>query len=403
MDENRLKFGVGVLVISSIGIGIILVFLFGAFPSVLNRDYALTAVFPSAEGISVNTPVVRDGVRIGRVSNINLRDQGGVLVTLSMDSAYELPHRYIPRIGAGNFVTGDAQLEFVRADDPELAVIFGEDQEIVAKPYSDGEFLDYGTKSQSLFEMQDDLQSTFSAIQTAGESIARAGESVDQLAIEVRDILGASDNQVDEISKKVIETLDEFQAAIRDVRTIVGNPTTQKNIETSIAVLPDLLQGVQDALDATDQVFETIEKAGAQFEKVGIAAEETVKNVNTTINSAGRTIKNLEQFTEPLAERGDEMVDQAIRSLASLESSLSQVEEFGRTLNNSEGTLKRFLEDDDIYWQVKRSVENVEMATARIRPILEDVRTFTDKIARDPRELGIRGAITRRPSGSGLK
>ncbi len=403
MDENRLKFGVGVLVISAIGIGIILVFLFGAFPSVLNRDYTLTAVFPSAEGISTNTPVVRDGVRIGRVSDIKLRDEGGVLVTLSMDSAYELPHRYIPRIGSGNFVTGDAQLEFVRANDPQLTEIFGEDLAIVAKPYLDDEFIDYGSKSQSLFEMQGDIQDTFSAIQTAGESIAQAGKSVDQLAIEVRDIVGGSDNGIDEIAQEIVDTLEEFQAVLRDVRVIVGNPTTQKNIESSIASLPDLLQSVQDTLDSTDQVFETIEKAGTQFEKVGIAAEETVKNVNTTINSAGRTIKNLEQFTEPLAERGDEIVDQVIRSLASLESSLTQVEQFGQTLNNSDGSLKRFLEDDDIYWQVKRSVENVEMATARIRPILDDVRTFTDKIARDPRELGVRGAISRRPSGAGLK
>ena len=34
MDENKLRFGVGVLVISAIGIGIILVFLFGEFFSV---------------------------------------------------------------------------------------------------------------------------------------------------------------------------------------------------------------------------------------------------------------------------------------------------------------------------------------------------------------------------------
>ncbi len=410
MDENKLKFGVGVLVISAIGIGIVLIFLFGAFPSVLNRDYALTAVFPSAAGIGSNTPVVRDGVRIGRVSSIDLRDEGGVLVTLSMDSNYAVPHRYIPRIGSGNFVTGDAQLEFVRADDKTLDAIFGEDREIVSKPYSDGEFLDYGTKSQSLFEMQGDLQETFSAIQSAGESIASAGESVNQLANQVRDIVGGSESRVDEVSDQVVETLEEFQAVLRDVRSIVGNPETQENIESSIAALPQLLEGMQDALDSTDSVFDILEKAGVQFEKVGIAAEDTVKaaqqtveNVNTTIDSAGRTIRNLEQFTEPLAERGEEMVDQAIRTLASLEQSLAQVEQFGRTLNNSDGTLKRFLEDDDIYWQVKRSVENVETATARIRPILDDVRTFTDKIARDPRELGIRGAISRRPSGAGLK
>ena len=50
MDENKLRFGVGVLVIAAIGIGIILAFLFGAFPTVLNREYTLLVEFPSAEG-----------------------------------------------------------------------------------------------------------------------------------------------------------------------------------------------------------------------------------------------------------------------------------------------------------------------------------------------------------------
>ncbi len=147
MDENKLRFGVGVLVISAIGIGIILTFLFGAFPSVLNRDYALSVVFPSAEGISVNTPVIRDGVRIGRVSDIELRDEGGVLVTLAMDSTKPLTHNYIPRIGSGNFVTGDAKLEFVAASPSELTSIFPNDRQIISTPYTDGEFLDYGTKA----------------------------------------------------------------------------------------------------------------------------------------------------------------------------------------------------------------------------------------------------------------
>jgi len=432
MEENKLKFGVGVLVVSAIGIGIILIFLFGAFPSVLNRDYTLTAVFPSAEGIGVNTPVLRDGVRIGRVAGIDLREAGGVLVTMAMDSQYELPHRYIPQIGSGNLVTGDSKLEFVLADETKLATIFGADREIVSQPYTDGEFLDYGTKSQSLFDMQDDMQETFRSIQTAGESVATAGESVNRLITEVREILVGPDplesapppggaagmtragGKVRLASQVVLagdrglagdirETLNEFQALLRDVRSITGSPENRQNLETALAQLPEVLRDAERALESSESVFDSIERAGIQFERVGIAAEETVQNVNTTINSAGRTIENLEQFTAPLAERGDELVDQAIRSLASLERSLSQVEQFGYTLNNSDGTLKRLLEDDEIYWQVKRSVENVEMATARIRPILDDVRTFTDKIARDPRQLGVRGALSKRPVGMGLK
>ena len=151
-----------------------LTFLFGAFPSVLQRDYTLLVVFPSAEGIGANSPVVRDGVRIGRVSSIKLRKEGGVLVTLSMDTTQELTRAYIPRISAGNFVTGDAKLEFVRGTESKLTSIFGDDRETLKVSFTDGEFLRYGEKAESLFDMQNDLQDTFTVIQTAGESITTA-------------------------------------------------------------------------------------------------------------------------------------------------------------------------------------------------------------------------------------
>ncbi|TWT49702.1 hypothetical protein Pla22_49020 [Rubripirellula amarantea] len=414
MDENKLRFGVGVLVISSIGIGIILTFLFGAFPSVLSSEYPLSVVFPSAEGIGLNTSVVRDGVRIGRVSDIALRPEGGVLVSLSMDSDKPLTHQYIPRIGSANLVTGDAKLEFVQASERELTSLFGEDRQLIESPYSPGEFLKSRAKSESIFEMQDDLQSTFESIRVAGESIASAGESVDQLAREVREVVGGTDGRIDEVAIEAKKALEEFQGAMRDVRAIVGNPKLQQNLEASLEQLPLLLQNAQEALSRTEKTFDSIDRAGQQFERVGVAAEETVKSARSaverteqrlgnTVKNAEKTFANLEQFTRPFANRGDEFASQVLTTLASLERTLTEVEQFGKTLNNSDGSLRRFLEDDDIYFQVRRSVENIEEATARVRPILDDVRIFTDKIARDPRELGIRGALSKRPSGSGLK
>ena len=74
MDDNKLRFGVGVLVIAAIGIGIILTFLFGAFPSVLTSEYTLLVAFPSADGIATNTPVLFRGVEVGRVVDVDLRD-----------------------------------------------------------------------------------------------------------------------------------------------------------------------------------------------------------------------------------------------------------------------------------------------------------------------------------------
>jgi len=389
MDENKLRFGVGVLVISAIGIGIILTFLFGAFPSVLQRDYSLSIVFPSAEGIGPNTPVLRDGVRIGRVADIRLRDEGGVLVTLSMDTGQSVTHEYIPQISSGNFVTGDAKLEFVRATSSELDEIFGPDAEIIQQPYTDNEFLDYGDKAESIFEMQNDLQDTFDAIRTAGESIAVAGESVNQLALQVREAIGGEDRKFGEVSERAVSALEEFEATMTEIRSIVGDPEMQQNLRRSLNQFPDLLDNAQGTLNSANETLDSFERAGNQLERVGVIAEEAVGN--------------LKDITSPFADQSDQFAERILQTLTRLEGTLVEVETFSRSLNRNEGSLRRLLDDDELYWQIRRTVDNIEQASVRVRPILDDVRIFSDKIARDPRELGIRGAIGKRPSGAGIK
>ena len=401
MDENRLRFGVGVLVISAIGIGIILTFLFGAFPSVLQRDYSLTVDFKSAEGIGANTAVVRDGVRIGRVSSIELKNdgdnegnKGGVRVTLAMDSNKPMSHAYLPRIGTGNFVTGDAQLEFVLGKPAELRTLVKQD--LLAEPYNDGEYISYGENSESLFEMQSDLQETFEAIRNAGSSIAVAAESINKLASGMEKVVGGTDSKIEQVADEAVQALREFNGAMTDIREIVNNPVIRENFEESVVQLPEVLKQAKETLESTKRTVDSFGRVGGQFEKVGEAAVDTV-------HSAQRTVKNVEQFTEPLAAHGDELVNQVLTTMARLDSTLTEVDEFGKALNNKNGSVRLLLDDPDIYWKIRRTVENVESATARIRPILDDVRVFTDKVARDPRQLGVRGALSKRPSGLGLK
>ncbi|MEC7409520.1 MAG: MlaD family protein [Planctomycetota bacterium] len=396
MDENKLRFGVGVLVLSAIGIGVVLTFLFGAFPSVLQSEYTLNVVFPSAEGIGVSTPVVRDGVRIGRVSTIELRDEGGVLVTLSMDSSRPMTHRYVPQIGTGNFVTGDAQLEFVRASQATIDRIFVSDQSMITAPYGDGEFLDYGTKARSLFEMQSDLETTFEAIRNAGTTIATAADSVNQLAAGIQQTVGGSDSKFDQMSDKALLAMQEFQATMQEIRSIIGNPQLKANLQSTFETLPIVLDDVHETLGSAQQTFDRFEKVGVQFELVGEAAVATV-------DTAQQAVQNIEQITSPFAENSDVMMQQVLQTMRQLDASMGQVTQFMSALNNQNSTVRRFLEDEDLYWEIRRTVENIEQASARMRPILDDVRIFTDKIARDPRQLGVKGALNNRPSGLGLK
>ena len=437
MDENKLRFGVGVLVIAAIGIGIILTFLFGAFPSVLAREYTLMVDFPSAEGVSTNTPVLRDGVQIGRVASIKLLDESGVRLHLAMEEKHPLTHEYVPRIGTGSVITGDAKLEFVRATSQQLASIFTSesDRSMIETPFTDDEWVRYGIKKEDpfnmLFGLEEEVRNTMSSIQRAGDAIDAAGQNVSQLVTEVRQTVGGTDSKIDAVANEAVKALEEFQGAMREVRGIVGNPELKASLEKALAQLPEVLTEAQTTLESTQRTFESFEKAGARFEKVGEAAESTVRsagsvvdNVNktvdtvrntvqgagktlgsieTTVLSAQQTIKNIETFTTPLAQNGDEIVGQVLQSLRSVDRALAQVESFGASLNNNNGSLKRLLEDDEMYWQLRRTIENIEQASSRVKPILDDVRIFTDKVARDPRELGVRGALNRRPSGMGLK
>ncbi|MEM9366776.1 MAG: MlaD family protein [Planctomycetota bacterium] len=489
MDENRLKFGVGVLVIAAIGIGIILTFLFGAFPAVLAREYSLTVWFESAEGVNTNTPVLRDGVKIGRVSDIQLRAEGGVLLSLAMESNHPMTHHYIPQIGIGSLITGDAQLEFKKAEPELLNQIFAADPDMVEKVYSEGEYFAYGKKVPDpfsvLFGMENELVSAFQSVRGAGDAIKDIASSIDGLVRDVRGVIGVpmtprnrsgslqrvdtsvrlasmpaapdwvvhnedettgmgsaggtsiqqvamqipqggfgvpggqavvpvtpngsldavaqAEPTIRDLTAEAIETLDEFQSAVRDVRAIIGDAKLQDDLKRAVGGVPSLLDAAGETLQVTQDTFDSFRDVGEQFEQVGVVAEEAVVTVRDTVESFQATVQNVENFTEPLGQRGGELIDQVLESLANLDEVLVQVGVLGRTINNSDGTFRRILEDEELYYRIKRSVENIEAATARVRPILDDVRVFTDKIARDPRQLGVRGALTRQPNGMGLK
>lgn len=418
MDDNKLRFGVGVLVLSAAGVAVILTFLFGAFPAVLSRTYALTIDMESAAGVSQNTPVLRDGVRIGRVTRIDLKPEGGVRLTLAIDADRQLTRNYVPRTITGSLISGDAKLEFQKDPLTALENLDGQapvgeaavpknnrwdapEERLASTYYGDGDYILSPNRNgadplASIANLEGDVRETLKTLQQAGASIERAGKSIDQLALSVGGIVSENETNIQTIVAKANETLDQFQGTMVDIRSIVNDPELRAGLVDSLETLPRVLNEAEVAIAATRQTMN-------QFERVGMAAEKAVETAGQTFSSLDRTIVNVEKFTQPLGERSEEIIAQVLTSLANLDNALLQVNTFGDLVNNSDGTLRKLIEDDEIYFQVKRTLGNVENASARIRPILDDVRVFTDKLARDPRELGVKGALSKRPSGMGLK
>jgi hypothetical protein len=82
---------------------------------------------------------------------------------------------------------------------------------------------------------------------------------------------------------------------------------------------------------------------------------------------------------------------------------LGQLVTFTDNLNNRQGSIGKLMNDPELYDRLNRTLANAEDITFKLKPIMDDIRIFSDKIARDPRQLGLKGALDRRPTGTGTK
>ena len=163
---------------------------------------------------------------------------------------------------------------------------------------------------------------------------------------------------------------------------IVGDEETRRKLKESVNEIPVVLRQATLTLASAEQTMK-------YFETVGQKAE---------IN-----LEHLEKFTRPLGERGEMLVESITLSVENFDSTVTQMNELVTTLNNAEGSLHKIVHDDELYYSIKRTTTNIEEATKRMRPILNDLRVFSDKIATDPRQLGVSGMLDRRPVGTGVK
>jgi phospholipid/cholesterol/gamma-HCH transport system substrate-binding protein len=355
MNDRVIQFRVGVMVLATAIIAGILVVLFGDLPSLVQSTYVLRMNFSDARGVSSGTPVRKNGILVGRVSSVMLDERGGVSVTADIDSYVPVYRDETPRVAST--ILGDAEIELVagRIVPPR-------------QPVTSDEVL-RGSVSK-------DPLSSFSALEpkvTASlESLTRASEAVAALSMNLEKTFVKDDIQLDRTVEKLDTALDTFTLAMNNVNDIVGDAQARKRLKDSINALPDVL----------------------------VDLRESVGGISSTIETADRNLQNLEGLSKPLGERGESMVQGIDRAINRLDTVLVQAATFTQALNESQGTLGKLVRDPQVYNDLAQAAGNVNRLTQDLRPIIDDVRVFTDKIARHPEQLGVRGALDRRP---GLK
>ncbi len=399
MDERVIKFRVGVMVLATLIIAGILVLLFGDAPSLMRDDYTIYMHFSDAPGVTEGTPVRKSGILIGRVTSVRFAEQGGVIVEAEIYRDVKLYRSEVPQV-SGSLLGGDVVIQFVnRATVPSEAappagdqnarrrgppvVLTGGlqeqpgDQQPVqqAKPpaappapgqvVQPGEYIE-GIVEPNAFQVISNMQGE---LNEAINALSNAGNEVSKLAGNINQILESNDDQINRIIGETETAIKTFQTAMNNINDVMGDETVRDNLKKTLDTMPALLDD----------------------------SRATVNSLRTTVEGMDRNLRNLEGLTGPLGERGTVIVDRVDRSVARLDELLGILSNFGRKLNSGQGTIGKLMNDEELYNSLSAAARNVECVTQELKPIMSDVRVFTDRIARHPELLGVRGAIQKSP------
>jgi len=380
MDERILYFRVGIVILAAAIVSAILIMLFGLG---YQSEYSVRMNFPQAPGVTVGTPIRKNGVLVGRVSEVLLLDDG-VQVTAEIMSDRKIKKSELPRIGTATLF-GDAVVEFVPGEQPKTDEV-----------YEDGDLIAQGLVARNPLEaldnfadLQEDFKLTMQTVQQAGGSIDTAGQEVAALARNFNGRVNDDDSDLRQMMTKANKALDDFSLAMASMNEVLGDEELRNGLKRTMEGFPKLFTEAELTLASTRDTLDSFQRLGSQFERVGASAE--------------RNLANLENFTQPFGDRGEELALKVERTIDNVDALVLELGTFSSGLSSSEGSLGLLMNDQELYLKLNRAATNIEDATRRMRPILDDVRVFTDKVARDPRQLGVKGALDQRPSGAGLK
>lgn len=349
MDERVVQFRVGVMVLATFIIAGILVVLFGSLPNFTTPRNTVYITFRQALGVSRDTPVRKSGILIGRVTDVELEDSG-VLITAEINSHVKLYTNEICQVGS-SLLGGDAVIQFVGFND-----------KLPREPIENGSRI-VGISTVDPAQAISNLEGTLA---TAVSSVSTTSDEIGKLAHRVSDLLENNDEQIARVVSKAELALDQIRLIADNTNSVIGDKNTQDKLKQALNDLPDVLRDTREA----------------------------VNGFKVTLQAADRNLQNMEGLTRPLGQRGPELVDTIDRTMNKLDRVMTELEQFSTSINDPNGSLGQLINNPELYQRVSSSVQNIENLTRQLQPVVRDAREFSNKIARHPELLGVRGALS---------
>jgi phospholipid/cholesterol/gamma-HCH transport system substrate-binding protein len=125
-----------------------------------------------------------------------------------------------------------------------------------------------------------------------------------------------------------------------------------------------------------------------------------MKQLSDTLKRADDTLIDLQRTLKPFGDKSSGVFKNLDESSVNLNKTLKDLRDLIQVVARSDGTVSKLIFDPSLYNNLNDSAIMVTKILPRLDRVMRDVEVFTDKIARHPELLGVRGAIV--PS-TGLK
>ena len=360
MTERQLQFRVGLFAVVSLILVGAMVFQFGKLKSYFEPKYMLAVHFSSAPGVYPATPVRKNGVTIGSVSEVRFDERrGGVTVVVAIHRKYRLRADAQPRLVRG--LLGDAAIEF----SPGIS-------RQALQPGTTVEGIASVSPVQLIEQLEQKLTVTLDSFTATSRQWEQVGRNVNDLLVGNREELDLAIQRAAQSLEQFAITMKTANETLADAGSIIGDPQNQQNLRRTLAALPELVEETRDAVAA----------------------------VGSAVRKADENLENLSEVTGPLAKRSASIVLKLDATMSNLEALSAEMKRFAQLVNGGDGSLKRFASDPALYRNLNRSATSLSVLLTNLEPVLRDLRVFSDKIARHPELLGVRGAVR---GSSGLK
>jgi ABC-type transporter Mla subunit MlaD len=230
-------------------------------------------------------------------------------------------------------------------------------------------------------------------------AFARTVDEYRELAGEVRRNIPAVRANVDDVgaaARSAQRLTERIDVMVQDNRPLIEQSIRDLNkatIQANKLLSDENVRNATQTLTNVRTASEPLPRMSRNADEILIEGRTTVRRLNSTLTQLEATLKDVQAITRPLAGRTDRISKSADESLLQLNQILGDVRGLMRTLDRSDGTLKKFLTDPSLYNNIDSAACMMTRLVPQLERILKDFETFADKLARHPELLGARGAI----------